>query len=206
MKKTAIIYTSKYGSAERYAQWLAEETGADLYRSDVKTEALADYERIVFGGGIHAGGIEGMAKYRKVFKAMPEKEYVAFAVGLNLGDAERRECREINFRKAMTDIPCFFLRGAYDPEKVTGFDKSLMKFVKKSLEKKPEYERTKAESELLDAIENGADYVNRDGLTPLAGALKSDEPVPLNNYGQDYDGALAEAIERLAKKKKDREE
>ena len=101
MKKTAIIYTSRYGSAERYAKWLAEETGADLYGSDVKTETLAGYERIVFGGGIHAGGIEGMAKYRKVFKAMPEKEYVAFAVGLNLGDAERKECREINFRKAM---------------------------------------------------------------------------------------------------------
>lgn len=206
MKKTAIIYTSKYGSAERYAQWLAEETGSDLFKSDVQTEALSGYERIVFGGGIHAGGIEGIAKYRKIFKAMPEKEYVAFAVGLNLGDAERRECREINFRKAMTDIPCFFLRGAYDPEKVKGFDKSLMKFVKKAISKKPEHERTREEGELLDAIINGADYVDRSSLVPLAEALKSDEPVPLNNYGQDYDGALAEAIERLAKKKKDREE
>ena len=48
--------------------------------------------------------------------------------------------------------------------------------------------------------------MDRDALTPLAEALKSDEPVPLNNYGQDYDGALAEAIESLATKKKNREE
>ena len=206
MKKTAIVYTSKYGSAEKYAKWLAEETGADVFGSDVKASELKDYERIVFGGGIHAGGIEGMAKYSKLFKAMPDKEYAAFAVGLNLGDAERRECREINFRKAMTDIPCFFLRGAYDPAKVKGFDKSLMKFVKKAIESKPESERTSGETALLDAILNGADYVDRSAIGPLAEALRFDEPIPLVDYGQDYDGALAEALERLVKKKNDREE
>lgn len=202
MKKTAIIYTSKYGSAERYAGWLAEETGADLFKSDVNRNALTGYERIVFGGGLHAGGIEGMAKYRKIFKSMPDKEYVAFAVGLNLGDLERKECREINFRKAMTDIPCFFLRGAYDPKKVKGFDKSLMKFVKKAIKNKAEHTRTVGEADLLNAIENGVDYVDREELIPLVEALTSDDPIILENYGQDYDGALAEALERLSKRKR----
>lgn len=206
MKKTAVVYTSKYGSAEKYARWLAEDIGADLFTSDVKSSELSEYERIVFGGGLHAGGIEGMGRYKKIFKAHPDKEYVAFAVGLNLGDAEKRECREINFRKAMTDIPCFFFRGAYYPEKVRGFDKSLMKFVRKAIEKKSESERTDDESALLDAIVNGADHVDRSALAPMSAILKSDEPVPLDNYGQDYDGVLAEALERLAKKKKEREE
>lgn len=203
MKKTAIIYTSKYGATEKYAQWLAEETGADLYKSDVNPSVLKGYERIVFGGGIHAGGIEGMAIYRRIFKAMPEKDYVAFAVGLMLGDEERRECREINFRKAMTDIPCFFLHGAYDPGKVKGFDRHLMKFVKKCVASKSENEKTPGDYELLDALENGADFVERSAIIPMAEALKSGNPVPLENYGQDYDGPLAEAIERIVNKKKD---
>ena len=30
MKKTAVIYGSKYGATKQYATWIAEELGADL--------------------------------------------------------------------------------------------------------------------------------------------------------------------------------
>ena len=31
-KSTVVVYKSKYGSAKRYAEWIAEEAGADLLR------------------------------------------------------------------------------------------------------------------------------------------------------------------------------
>ena len=58
MKKTALIYHSKHGSTEKYAKWIAEETGADLFKDgEVKASDLAGYERIIYGGAIHSGGI-----------------------------------------------------------------------------------------------------------------------------------------------------
>ena len=41
MVNTAIIYQSKYGSTEKYAKWLYEEIGGDLYKkSDVSINDL----------------------------------------------------------------------------------------------------------------------------------------------------------------------
>lgn len=48
MKKTAVIYKSEYGSTKKYAQWIAEELGADLLEA-AKTKAaeLRGYDIIL---------------------------------------------------------------------------------------------------------------------------------------------------------------
>ena len=51
MTNIAVVYCSRYGSTKQYAQWLAEDLGADLY--DVRRvykEKLETYDTIVFGG------------------------------------------------------------------------------------------------------------------------------------------------------------
>lgn len=57
---TVVIYRSKYGSAKRYAEWIAQEVKADLFDgSKVSPADLEKYDTIVFGGSLYAVGILG---------------------------------------------------------------------------------------------------------------------------------------------------
>ena len=57
--KIAVIYASKYGSTETYARWIAEELDAGLYLvKAVSAEMLQDYDAVIYGGGLYAGGVD----------------------------------------------------------------------------------------------------------------------------------------------------
>ncbi len=194
MKKVAVIFEGKYGTTEQYARWICEETDGDLYRAgQCSVEKLTAYDVIVFGGAVHAGGILGMKNLKKMYPAIADRQGRTFAVGLSVDDpAIQRQCHEVNFEKQpsgfkqllhlpvrMTEteerfsrLPCWFFRGAYDPEKVSGTDKAMMSVVKKMIEGKRESDRTEAEKELLNAITNGADYVQRSCIAPLIKEIK----------------------------------
>ncbi len=165
MAKIAVIYKSKRGSTKQYAEWIAEETGADLFDAESCQAAdLAGYDTIVFGGWVRAGGIQGLEFVRKNFKSLRDKELIVFAVGLNVHEeAAQAECREINFAKGLAGMPCYFFRGAYDPASIKGIEKGIMGMVKRFV---PD------DSPLKRDIENGADYVSRDQIAGLVEELK----------------------------------
>lgn len=173
MSDIAVVYTSKYGSAKQYAKWICEDTGADLFEVDSCTLAdLADYSVVVYGGGVHAGGIEGIEFLKKNIKKLSGKKVIAFAVGINIFSEETQaQLREINFVKKMKDIPCWCFRGKYEPERVKGIDNKIMGFVKKMLSKKGD--RTDEEEMLYKAITEGTDMIDRNEIKPLVDELKS---------------------------------
>ena len=56
--KTIVIYNSQTGFTKRYAQWIAEATGADcLELPAAKKKNISAYEAIIFGGWACAGSI-----------------------------------------------------------------------------------------------------------------------------------------------------
>ncbi len=173
--KIAVVYTSKYGTTQQYAQWIAKDVGADLLRQDAcKVKDLEKYECLVFWRAYscrrHFLALGFLQKNYK--KLSDKKDLCFFAVGLNIEDpAVQQECREINFVKTIKDLPCYFLRGGYDPSKVTGMDKRLMGIVKKMIAGKGEM--TESERELLDAIEQGADYTSYSATYDLVYAIQT---------------------------------
>ena len=61
MLRTVVIYRSTSGFTKRYAEWIAEELKADLFEArKIDAPKLADYDLIVFGGSLHAVGINGI--------------------------------------------------------------------------------------------------------------------------------------------------
>ena len=61
MNTTAVIYKSRYGSTRRYASYIAQELGADLYSwEQIDAGQLLEYEKLVFGGGLYAGKMAGI--------------------------------------------------------------------------------------------------------------------------------------------------
>ena len=176
MSKVAVVYCSKYGSTKKYAEWIAEETGAELFKEkECRVSDLKEFDTVVYGGGIHAGGITGLDFIRKGMSKLKDKRILVFAVGLNVGSPEtQQECREINFVKKIKDLPCYFMPGAYDPEKVTGVDKKLMSVVRKMIGDGGEDGLTEDQKKLIDAIENGADYTDRSAIKPLVEEILRD--------------------------------
>lgn len=168
MRKIAVVYKSKRGSTKQYAQWIAEEVGADLFDADqCKGSDLSDYDTIVFGGWLRAGGLQGIEFLSKNMGTFCVKDVFAFAVGMNVdGIDARQECREINFKKELADIPCYFLRGAYKPELITGGDKLIMGIMKKLMGSN--------NPELKAVITNGTDQVDRSEIKYIVEALQKE--------------------------------
>ena len=166
MRKIAVVYKSKRGTTKQYAQWIAEEAGADLFDVDQCTGAdMSDYDTIVFGGWMRAGGLQGIEFLQKNMGTFCVKDVFAFAVGINVDDiASRQECRDINFKKELAEVPCYFLRGAYDPASIKGGDKIIMGIMKKLMGSN--------NPELKAVLEKGANYVDRSEIKYIVDALK----------------------------------
>ena len=74
--KTIVVYKSKYGTAEQYAKWIAEELDCDIKElGEIRARDLEPYEGIIFGGGVHAGGIEGIDNFIKMVKPILKDAY-----------------------------------------------------------------------------------------------------------------------------------
>ena len=169
MEKTVVIYKSKYGATEQYARWIAEELNCDLMRAeDFKSKHLYQYDNIIFGGGLRAGGIKGFELIRKHRRILKEKKVVIFVVGLSVDDKEnRKEVRDINLDKPeLRGLTLYYCKGSFKPEDVTGLDKSIIKVCIKMLEP-TRYTGTEAQKQLYKDMTEGADYVDRKYIEPI---------------------------------------
>lgn len=52
MSKVVVLYQSKYGATQKYAQWLAAELACDLVETKkADIDQIATYDVIILGGG-----------------------------------------------------------------------------------------------------------------------------------------------------------
>jgi hypothetical protein len=79
MRNIAVIFCSKYVAIKRYAIWISQELGADLFdETTVNPEWISSYDIVIFGGGLYTGNISGI---KLVTKNQPKK-LVVFTTGL----------------------------------------------------------------------------------------------------------------------------
>ena len=182
MKNTLVIYKTKYGAAKQYAEWIAEDLDCDLANFDeIKKADIDKYDVIVYGGGVHAGGIRGMDVFMKWMRKYlflvdnPAKTFVCFACGMNVQNFDARaQLREVNFgKKWLMNIQCFYFDGAYDPTKIKGIDKKIMGWAKKMLLNKGELNLTKEDRELLEKFDHGFSNIDRSQIDRLVETVKA---------------------------------
>ena len=78
-EKILVAYTSKYGSTRKYAEWIASALNADLFAAQtVEPKVLSQYDVVIYGGGLYAGGIAGV----KLVTQNPCNNLIVFTVGL----------------------------------------------------------------------------------------------------------------------------
>ena len=197
-QRTIVLYTSKYGAAETYARWIAEALGCCAVPLDkFSKKELQGYDAVIYGGGVQAGGVRGLEQFTKWIKGdlklrqmakrgtiseaeaegsgAFDRQYYIFAVGISLDSEENRlQLRDINFDKDwLRELPCFFLPGAFDPAKLTGVDKAIIKVATKMFQDKPEAQAAAEDMQVLRYFETGCDLIDRTRTTALIEAVKS---------------------------------
>jgi len=166
LSKIAVIFKSRYGKTKRYAEWIAEALNAPLFENaNVKPHQLNDYDVVIYGGGIYAGGIDGV----KLVAKNPCKSLVLFTVGV--ADPSVTDYTQI-LEKAFTpeqlsEAKVFHLRGGINYSKLSLAHKVMMAAMKKLIEKKPLAERESDDIGVLETYGKDVDFSDKASIEPL---------------------------------------
>jgi menaquinone-dependent protoporphyrinogen IX oxidase len=171
--KIVVIYKSRYGSTKKYAEWIAESVGADLFEySLIKADDLIKYDTIVYGGNMHAGKISGKELIIENFDKIRDKNIVVFWVGSEIVNEKAIE-RVLNHfsENIRSKIKLFGLRGAFNYQKLGLIDKLLMLIMKATLNLKGQKRLTENESGLLSSCDTPVDHIDKNTIEPILGAI-----------------------------------
>jgi len=134
--KTLILYASKYGAAKEIAERIADKMGeasiCDLKQDDIPP--LSNFDCVIIGSSIYAGQVR---KEAKAFAAKNADELCKKTLGLFLsGFAEDDSYFEKNFpQKILQEAKAKeFLGGIFDPKKVNGIERFIIKIAMKRAE------------------------------------------------------------------------
>ncbi len=173
--KLAVIYASKYGSTKDYATWIAQALDAPLFQgSALKGPDLAQYDLVIYGGGLYGGKINGIELVTK----NPCPPLVLFTVGMMEGGAETLEkILAQNLPEGLRErTKAFHLRGELDYGKLSLVHRGMMAaFVKMLKGKKEKSEEVKA---IIAGYGGHMDYRDQATIAPLVNYVKETYEIP----------------------------
>lgn len=169
MGKGIIIYKSKYGATKKYAEWLAQDCGYDLFEIEkAKIKDVVSYNNVIFCGAIYASGISGLSFLKKHYNMLTDKNIAIFCVGASpFNEKAFNAIKAHNLKDELQDIPLFYGRGAWNEDKMKFMDRSLCKLLQKAVSKKDPLEYEPWETALMSAIGKTCDWTDKAYLEPL---------------------------------------
>ncbi len=169
-----MIYKSISGFTKKYAEWIAEDCKADLFESTaISQEMLSDYSVIIFGGSLHAVGINGIKLLKKNLPSLADKKIIVFAVGASPPkDGIMDEISENNFSDLEhAKIKLFYLRGGFNFKKLNFSNKILMAFYRIRIILKKN--KTPDEIGMLAAYSKPMDFTKKESIKPITKYVQS---------------------------------
>jgi len=172
MPQTVVVYRSISGFTKKYALWIAEELSADLYDSrKIDAKKLLDYDVIVFGGSLHAVGINGLSLIKNNKQRLADKKIVVFAVGASPSTKNLVEViKKHNFIE-MPNLKLFYLRGGFNFAKLDLTNKILMMLFKVRIKMKKE--KTPDEVGMLTAYSKPLDCTRKENIKAIVEYARS---------------------------------
>lgn len=169
MSNIIVVYQSKYGATQKYAEWLSEELTCGLIETKQATiEMIEKYDVIILGGGIYASGIAGFSFLKKHYAKLRDKKVLVFAVGASPYDEKAmEELKKRNLQGELAQIPLFYCRGAWHESAMSWKDRTLCGILKKAVSKKDPINYEPWEAALMQAIGSDFDWTDKDNLKPM---------------------------------------
>ena len=172
---SVILYGSQYGSARRYAEAFSRMTGFPAASFGDGAD-LSACERVIYFGGLYAGGVKGL---RKTLRALGEHTGLVI-VTVGLSDVTDEE-NLANIRNALKrQVPghllektqVFHLRGGIDYRKLSLKHKAMMTLLYHSVKNQPEEQKTAETRAMIETFNKAVDFVDFSALEPIAGAVR----------------------------------
>lgn len=171
--KTMVIYHSQTGFTKRYAEWIAEETGADCVElSAAKKKDLTAYEAIIFGSWACAGSISKISWFKGNIDKWADKKLIAFCVGGSpINNPEIKTALNRNFNESERKrVKTFYCPGGFNYEKMSAPSKLVMKMFVKMLKAKKD--KTEEEQVMAKMISSSYDISDKKYIEPILQYLK----------------------------------
>lgn len=166
--KTIVIYHSQTGFTKRYAEWIAEKSGADCYElSEAKKKNMDNYDAIIYGGWACAGGISKLSWFKGNINKWEGKKLVAFCVGGSplenpeIEPALKKNFNEIEWKK----VSAFYCPGGFNYEKMSTASKLMMKMFLKALKAKKD--KTEEDEIMIKMIASSYDISDIKYIEPI---------------------------------------
>lgn len=168
--KAIVIYKSKYGATKTYAEWIAEELGCmAVDAKDIKVEDLAEYDTIIYGGGLYAEVIGGITLITKNFDKLKDKKLIVYTTGitpLECRDYYDKYVIEKNFKPHMLEkIRVFNFLGKMIIEELSLVHRAALKSLKKIMSSKEN--PTDMEKLLVELCDKSGDFCDRAAIDDL---------------------------------------
>lgn len=172
--KQIILYGSEYGTTRRYAEKLSQLTGLPAldYR---QARDLDGCQRVVYLGGLYAGGVKGL---KQTVRRLPAGvELLLATVGLadvtdpenvrNIQNSVRRQLPAALWERTTL----FHLRGGINYSKLNFPHKTMMTLLYNKARHLPEEQKNAETRAMIDTFNQTVDFVDFSALEPIVHAL-----------------------------------
>lgn len=125
-----IIYHTKWGSAQQYAEWLAEEISAEISPAqEFDATELPNIDTVCLVSRTYMGRIQIAGLMKKYWPELSLKNIILVAVG-QIPEEKSRETFELIPEEIRTKLKYFKVPGAIDLDKLNFLEKKIVKMMR----------------------------------------------------------------------------
>ena len=175
---TLVLYTTKHGATQRYAERIAQPLDALVKEAAYAKIAQAKtYDAIVMGCPVYVGKLKGLDFFADNIAELGDKRLVLFTCGLyDPAEADVRGSLDSQIRQALGDaadrVAVFHLRGALRWSSLGLMERMLMKALLSQVRKKEASSRSETERLMLEAEGGALDFSDEADLAPIIHAAR----------------------------------
>ncbi len=167
-----IIYGSHYGTTKQYAKELSRRTNIEAISFE-NVKEINNYDKIIYLGGLYAGGVLGMTKTLKKLNKISNKTIILVTIGLsdptdekninNIRNNIKSQIQKEIFEKAKI----FHLRGGIDYSKLNFVHKTMMKLLYNAVKNVPNEKQTAENRAMIETYNKKVDFIDFSGLDKI---------------------------------------
>ena len=167
-----IIYGSNYGTTEQYAKELSKRTDIEAISFE-NVQEINKYDKIIYIGGLYAGGVLGMSKTLRKLTNIQNKTIIIATVGLADPTDEKnitniRNNIKVQISKEIYDkAKIFHLRGGIDYSKLKFFHKTMMKLLYNAVKNIPQEKLSSENKAMIETYNKKVNFVNFSDLDKI---------------------------------------
>ena len=173
-----IIYGSHYGTTKQYAEELSRRTNIEAIPFK-NVKEINNYDKIIYLGGLYAGGVLGMSKTLKKLNMTSSKTIILVTIGLTDPTDEKnidniRNNIKIQIPKEIFEkAKIFHLRGGIDYSKLNFAHKTMMKLLFNAVKNVPKEKQTAENRAMIETYNKKVDFIDFSSLDRIINEIRS---------------------------------